>query len=111
MKTVEELEVMIEQVQQQIEKKAEEIQKIGDKKETQMSKKDKKKAQKLILEEVDKLEYNLRYMTSLRLAKIPFWQKLDKSSAFYIHYVQLLYNGTISEACKDIKDHDTQMMS
>lgn len=52
-----------------------------------MSKKDKKKARWLIMEEIDKLEYNLRYLSSLRQAKIPFWQKLDKDSAFYIHYM------------------------
>lgn len=52
-----------------------------------MSKKDKKKATKLILDEIDRLEYNVRYMNSLKQAKIPFWQKLDKSSAFYTHYV------------------------
>ena len=77
-----------------------------EKKEKQFKKKSQKK-----LAELDKLQEIIDLIARIKDQKTPFYEKLPKDSAFYKHYMSVLYQARLQEATSKKVLEDRSMLA
>ena len=94
--SIEEIDVLIEKAEREMEK--EEMEKRIIQSNKVKTKKQKQKQIAPIQQRIQEIREHIMKLQAIKDSKIPFYEKLPKDSAFYKHYMSVLYQTRLHDA-------------